>query len=110
MAPDQSASPALAKAIAGHRIAYRAYDRLIPRADPYDPRFIPATARRIGKYQRREAGRRKQLLSHAVASLADGRAKAEYLLGYGGDSYLVGDEEELVLFLRAFISAEADDS
>lgn len=107
MAPDRSPSAALAKAIVRHKIAYRAYDRLIPRADPYDPRFIPATARRIGKYQRREAQHRKQLLSHPVTSLTDGRVKAEYLLGYGGDSYLVGDEEDLVLFLKAFIAADA---
>lgn len=107
MAPDPSPSPTLAHAIDRHRIAYRAYDRLIPRADPYDPRFIPATARRIGKYQQREAQHRQQLLSHPIASLTDGRVKAEYLLGYGGDSYLVGDEEDLVLFLKAFMSSDA---
>lgn len=110
MAPDHSPSPALAQAIARHRIAYRAYDRLVPRADPYDPRFIPATARRIDKYQRREADYRKQLLSHPIASLADGGAKARYLLDYGGNSYLIGDEEEIVLFLNSLIPSASPDA
>jgi hypothetical protein len=87
-----------------HRAAYRAYDRILPRADPQDDRFDPGAVASIGLRQRREARRRLDLLAHPVGSLADMRAKADYILSHAGDRYLIGEIEELAVFLRAMCS------
>jgi hypothetical protein len=84
-----------------HRFAYRTYDRLVPRADPHDPRFDAESAGRLARSQRREARYRHALLSQPILSLADMQAKAGYLLGYAGDDFLISDRDELALLLRA---------
>ena len=84
-----------------HRYTFCCYDRAVPRADPHDPRYDAELVDRLGHYQRREARYRRVLLSQPVRSLADMQTKAEYLLGFAGDNYLISDMDELALLLRA---------
>lgn len=98
---DLQPGPAISRRIARHRRAFLAYDRLIPLGDPADARFLPAALPQLDRAQAMEARRRRDLLAHPIASLADIRAKAHYLLAYPQSGFLVDGPGELAVFLRA---------
>lgn len=104
----QRSSAALGRQIRHHRRAYLAYERVAPLADPLDRRYSAKNVAALDLWQGREARRRLNLLAHPVRSLADMRAKAEYLLAYSDSDFLISGEADVAIFLKAMVPANGD--